>query len=64
MDTTHTRIYKKSLQNLRRIYAETGESMVGILDRLIASELERIRNANVQIQALPEREESNTGKQD
>ena len=56
METTHTRIYKQSLQNLRRIYAETGEQMVSILDRLIADELERIRNADVQIQDVQESE--------
>lgn len=60
METTHTRIYKQSLQNLRRIYAETGEQMVSILDRLIADELERIRNADVQIQDVQESEKPNT----
>ncbi len=40
-----TRIWLSTLKNLRRIYAETGESMVSILDRLVADEIRRITDA-------------------
>ncbi len=40
---TTIRIWKETLRKLRLTYAETGESMVSILDRLISAELERIR---------------------
>lgn len=42
--TNRQQIYirKDALQNLRRIHAETGESMVNIVSRLIHSEWERI----------------------
>jgi len=52
-ESTHTRIYVDTLQNLRRIHAETGEKILDILDRLVASELSKIRNENVQVQAVP-----------
>ena len=37
------RVWKKSLKKLRMIYALTGESMVEILDRVLAAELKRIQ---------------------
>jgi hypothetical protein len=55
-ESTHTRIYTETLQNLRRIHAETGEKLLDILDRLVAQEWERTRHANrqdLQVQALP-----------
>jgi hypothetical protein len=53
----HTlRVWETTLKKLRRIYAETGESMIAIIDRLADQELKRIQHANrqdVQVQALP-----------
>jgi hypothetical protein len=53
----HTlRVWETTLKKLRRIYAETGESMIAIVDRLADQELKRIQDANrpnVQVQALP-----------
>jgi hypothetical protein len=53
----HTlRVWTDTLKKLRRIYAETGESMIAIVDRLADQELQRIQNAdrqNVQVQTLP-----------
>ena len=45
MNTEHTtmRVWKRTLKNLRMIYALTGESMVVILDRLVKQELERVQ---------------------
>ena len=63
-DTTHTRIRKDTLQNLRRIYAETGEQMIEIMHRLVQAELKRLRDDNLQIQAVSEQKESNTDQQD
>ena len=57
---TQVRVWKTSLQNLRRIYAETGESMIVIIDRLAEQEVERIARANiqnVQIQVVPQQKE-------
>ena len=53
---TQLRIWQVTLKKLRRIYAETGESMIAIVDRLATEELKRIQNANrqdVQVQAVP-----------
>ena len=53
---TQLRIWQATLKKLRRIYAETGESMIAIVDRLATQELEKIQNAdrqNVQVQAVP-----------
>ena len=53
---TQLRIWQRTLTKLRRIYAETGESMIAIVDRLATSELARIEQAkreNVQVQAVP-----------
>lgn len=50
------RLWESTLKKLRRIYAETGESMIAIVDRLATDELSRIENAtnqNVQVQTLP-----------
>jgi len=50
------RLWESTLKKLRRIYAETGESMIAIVDRLATAELSRIENAtsqNVQVQDLP-----------
>ena len=52
-ESTHTRIYADTLKNLRRIHAETGEKILDILDRLVASELKSILHENVQVQTLP-----------
>lgn len=53
----HTlRVWEDTLKKLRRIYAETGESMIAIVDRIADQELKRIQDANrqdVQVQALP-----------
>jgi hypothetical protein len=45
MGAEHTtmRVWKKTLKNLRMIYALTGESMVEILDRIVKQELDRVR---------------------
>lgn len=45
MKEQHTtmRIWIKTLRKMRFIHAYTGESMVAILDRLAAEELERVR---------------------
>jgi len=50
---TQLRIWKTTLKKLRRIYAETGESMIATVDRLADQELARIADENVQVQALP-----------
>lgn len=53
---TQLRIWRNTLKKLRRIYAETGESMISTVDRLADQELQRIQNADrqdVQVQALP-----------
>jgi hypothetical protein len=53
---TQLRIWQETLKKLRRIYAETGEPMIAIVDRLADQELKRIQNADrqdVQVQALP-----------
>ena len=50
------RLWESTLKKLRRIYAETGESMIAIVDRLATSELARIeqtKRENVQVQAVP-----------
>ena len=49
------RLWTTTLKNLRRIYAETGESMIAIVDRLVEQELKQIQDANrkvVQVQAV------------
>ena len=40
--TQTTKIWVVTLQKLRMIYALTGERMVGIMDRLVRAELERV----------------------
>jgi len=61
MNDTYTqmRIWRTTLQALRRIYAETGESMIAIVDRLAMQELRRLDREpkDLQIQALPLQEE-------
>jgi hypothetical protein len=50
------RIWRSTLKKLRRIYAETGDSIIAIVDRLATQELEKLEDANrqdVQVQALP-----------
>lgn len=44
VDVLHTtiRVWKKTQQTLRRIHAETGESIVAILDRLASEEYNKI----------------------
>lgn len=39
-----TRIWLQTLQNLKRIAAETGESLVSLLDRLARAEWDRVKN--------------------
>jgi hypothetical protein len=49
------RLWTDTLKKLRRIYAETGESMIAIVDRLAGQELKRIQDADrqdVQVQAV------------
>jgi hypothetical protein len=58
MDKTYVqfRLWTDTLKKLRRIYAETGKSMIAIVDRLAGQELQRIQDANrqdVQVQTLP-----------
>ena len=51
------RLWTSTLKKLRRIYAETGESMIAIVDRLATQELEKLTHENVQIQVVsPEKE--------
>jgi hypothetical protein len=60
MEYQTMRVWTDTLKKLRRIYAETGESMIAIVDRLATQELERIQNANrqdVQVQAVSEQKE-------
>ena len=54
MDTQYAqlRLWRNTLKKRRRIYAETGESIISIVDRLADQELNRIQNENVQVQAL------------
>jgi hypothetical protein len=50
------RIWRSTLKKLRRIYAETGDSIIAIVDRLATQELEKLEDANrqdVQVQTLP-----------
>lgn len=56
---TQMRIWRTTLQTLRRIYAETGESMIAIVDRLATQELERLGHdhQDVQVQTLPVKKE-------
>lgn len=42
-----TRIWLDTLRNLKRITAETGESIVALIDRLAAEELRKVKVANV-----------------
>jgi len=58
MNDTYTqmRIWRTTLQTLRRIYAETGESMIAIVDRLATQEFQRLNRAerqDVQVQVVP-----------
>jgi hypothetical protein len=45
MDTEYAqlRLWRNTLKKLRRIYAETGESIISIIDRLADQELKRIQ---------------------
>lgn len=52
IEYTQLRIWVKTLKKLRRIYAETGESMIAIVDRLADEELQRLASENAQVQAL------------
>lgn len=55
---TQLRIWRSTLQMLRRIYAETGESMIATVDRLAIQEFERISHdhQDIQVQTLPGQE--------
>ncbi len=56
MEYQTMRVWTSTLKKLRRIYAETGESMIAIVDRLATQELKRIQHADrqdVQVQTLP-----------
>ena len=62
MDTEYAqlRIWRNTLKKLRRIYSETGESIISIIDRLAERELEKLNNANhqdVQVQAVSKQKE-------
>jgi len=46
------RIWESTLKKLRRIYAETGESMISVVDRLATQELEKQTNENAKVQTL------------
>jgi hypothetical protein len=50
------RVWAETLKKLRRIYAETGESMIAIVDRLAEQELQRLARENAQVQPVQERE--------
>jgi hypothetical protein len=53
------RIHQKTLEQLRLIYGLTGEKMVDTLERLIAAELDRVKNENqtrLQVQDIPNKE--------
>ena len=55
-ETTHTRMYVRTLRSLRHIHAETDEKLLEILDRLVQAEWQRIQDAHrqdVQVQTLP-----------
>jgi len=54
---TQFRLWESTLKKLRRIYAETGESMIAIVDRLATQELEKLTHENVQVQAVPSEKE-------
>ena len=54
---TQFRIRVETQKKLRRIFAETGEDMIAIVDRLVSDEYQRLTSDNVQIQAIPERKE-------
>ena len=43
METQTFKIWKRTLKKLRMLYALTGKSMVSIVDRLAAQELERVQ---------------------
>ena len=49
---TQLRIWVTTLSKLRRIYAETGESMIAIVDRLVSDEYQRLTSEDIQIQAV------------
>lgn len=51
------RVWTGTLKKLRRIYAETGESMIAIVDRLATQELEKLTHENVQVQAVSSEKE-------
>lgn len=59
-ETTHSRMYVRTLRALRHIHAETDEKLLDILDRLIQAEWQRIQHENrqdIQVQAVsPEKE--------
>jgi hypothetical protein len=51
------RIWVETLKKLRRIYAETGEDMIAIVDRLVDQEYQRLTREDAQIQTVPQRKE-------
>lgn len=60
MEYSTLRIWTSTLKKLRRIYAETGESMIAIVDRLAEQELQRLGNdsdQDLQVQAVPSQKE-------
>jgi hypothetical protein len=53
------RIHQQTLGRLRLIYGITGEKMIETLDRLVAAELDRVKNENqtrLQVQDIPNKE--------
>ena len=60
MEYNTLRIWKSTLKKLRHIYAETGESMIAIVDRLADQELQRLSNdsdPHLQVQTVPSQKE-------
>ena len=60
MEYSTLRIWTTTLKKLRRIYAETGESMIAIVDRLANQELQRLSDGSeqdLQVQAVPRKKE-------
>ena len=56
------RIHQQTLEQLRLIYGLTGEKMVDTLERLVAVELDRIKDENsqgIQVQNISNQETGN-----
>lgn len=64
IEYTQLRIWVKTLKKLRRIYAETGESMIAIVDRLADEELQRLTSENAQVQTVQKQKEQASASPD